>query len=147
MLPASDQEIMRLDITMQNSSAVYILKPINHLHRTKQYGHLAKATVAFDEELLQREAQQIHDHDVIIAVQVPNAQVRSPEVIHAGNAHVRSAIKNPQEICLLPQFRAPRIPWFNFHRYLPAFLLIANLCGVKDIAERSGSDFLPKPDK
>ena len=68
MLPASDQEIMRLDITMQNSSAVYILKPINHLHRTKQYGHLAKATVAVDEELFQREAQQIHDHHIVIVL-------------------------------------------------------------------------------
>mmetsp|Transcript_34681 Transcript_34681/g.110201 ORF Transcript_34681/g.110201 Transcript_34681/m.110201 type:complete len:290 (-) Transcript_34681:136-1005(-) len=72
------EEVVRLDVAVHDAAGVHALDAVQHLLRQQQHGPEAETPAAAAEELLERGAQQLHDHGVVLALHAVPA--------HAGHA-------------------------------------------------------------
>ena len=61
---ATDQEIIRFNVPVDDALFMDFLDPLDHLDRDEQAGLQVERPLACLEEILERGAQHVHDHDV-----------------------------------------------------------------------------------
>jgi len=65
---ASDQEVVRLDVAMDNSLFMHLFDPLDELDGDHKDGLQVEVALAASEKILQTGPQQVHDHDVELLV-------------------------------------------------------------------------------
>ena len=65
---ASDQEVIRLDVTMNDSLLVHLLNSLDQLDANQEAGFQIEASLASGEEVFQGWPEQVHDHDMEVLV-------------------------------------------------------------------------------
>ena len=66
-LPNPDQEVVRLDVSMQEMSTVHILYSLNHLICKHQNRFERELSLAVVKEIFKRRAQKVYHHNVIVS--------------------------------------------------------------------------------
>mmetsp|Transcript_39474 Transcript_39474/g.118192 ORF Transcript_39474/g.118192 Transcript_39474/m.118192 type:complete len:278 (+) Transcript_39474:153-986(+) len=95
LLSEANQEVVRLDITMNEVLCVHIFHPVNHLVRKHQHRLEAEFAVAEAEQVLQGWPKQVNDHDVVVAL--------NPIPVNIGNSN--TACEDLVELRLVKQLR------------------------------------------
>ena len=80
-ISASDQEVIRFDITMDNSLFVHFFNTSDELNSDHQNCLQIKVTFATLEQILQRRSQQVHHHHVELLIR--HRAIRS-DVVKTG---------------------------------------------------------------
>jgi hypothetical protein len=67
-LCASDQKVVRLDVTMDNSFLVHLFEASDHLLGNEEHSFEVKLALARLEQVFERRPQQVHHHHVEVLV-------------------------------------------------------------------------------
>jgi hypothetical protein len=67
VLAFSNGEIVWLDISMDDASGVNVFDAFDHLIGAHEHSFERELLLAFVEQIFQRSAEEVHDHDVFVA--------------------------------------------------------------------------------
>mmetsp|Transcript_16856 Transcript_16856/g.47863 ORF Transcript_16856/g.47863 Transcript_16856/m.47863 type:complete len:216 (+) Transcript_16856:650-1297(+) len=119
------EEVVRLNVAVDEVLGVQVFDAVQHLVRDHQHGLQAKLAAANVEQVLEGGPQQIHDHHIVVALDVA--------VMHRSDA--RDSLEVFDQLRLIHEHRVLGLHAFALHRQLLPGLRIH--CKV-DVTERAG---------
>jgi len=114
---------------MQEVLLVHELEASDHLLRQHAHSLETKFAIAVLEKILERRAQQLHDHALVVALNTIPVNLRDPS----------AASKEPVELVFILQLGELSLYWLklNCHR-----LLGGHVAPLINLSEGAGADFL-----
>lgn len=95
LLANSDEEVVRLDVSVQKVPAVNVLNSLNHLVCQHEDCLEAELSLAVVKQVFKGRTQEVDNHDVVVTLH--------SEPVDVGNAY--SSLQNSVQLCLIQQLR------------------------------------------